>query len=345
MIEAYQDYMLAQLRNLLAIDSTTGLSAPIEQYLFSEAEALGYAPCRLRKGGVVVDLGGEGNGLLMTAHADDIGLYVRYINGDGSIRVCNAGGLYPFLCEHANVRLYARGGRVYTGTMRRHCASLHVMSDGDRKAQGDYESNFYLYLDEDVQTAADIQALGICPGDVIALDPCTVFTPSGYIKSRFLDDKASVAVLLAYMKRLRDESIVPARHVTVYFSLFEEVGHGGAGCLPQDTADILAIDIGCCGPTQYAREKKVSICVMDTVSPYHRGMTDELVAAAEQAGVQYALDLFVPHYGSDADAALRAGADVRHALIGPGVLETHGYERTHRQSLVETFDLIAAYVR
>lgn len=344
MKESYCGYMLEQLKSLLAIDSTSGLSAPIEAYLMAETEKLGYAPKRLRKGGVTVDLGGTGNGLLVTAHADDIGLYVRYINPDGSIRVCNAGGLYPFLCEHANVRLYTRSGSVYTGTMRRHCSSVHLMSDDDRRTLGDYEKNFFLYLDEDVCSAADVEALGIRAGDVIALDPCTVFTESGYIKSRFLDDKAAVAVLLAYMKRLREERIALPRQVTVYFSLFEEVGHGGSCVMPEGTVDMLAIDIGCCGPTQYAHEKKVSLSAMDRFSPYHRGMTDELIAAAEAAGVPYALDLFVPNYGSDADNALRAGADVRHALIGPGVLETHGYERTHRQGLEATFDLIAAYI-
>lgn len=339
----HKEYLLAQLRKLLDIDSTTGMYSAIQEYLCQETRAMGYAPVCLRKGGVMVDLGGEGEGLVVTAHADDIGLIVRYINADGSIRVCNVGGLYPYLSEHANVRIHTRSGAVYTGTMRRQCASLHLMSDEDRACLGDFEKNFFLYLDEDVHTAQEVAALGIRCGDLIALEPSTVFTESGYIKSRFLDDKASVAVLLAYMKRIKDEQVTPARHVTCYFSLYEEVGHGGAS-LPPDTAEILAVDIGCCGPTNYSDEKKVSICAMDRSFPYHRGMFEALVEAAEAADVAYVVDLFVPHYGSDANAALRAGHDVRHGLIGPGVLETHGYERTHTQSLMETYRLLEAYV-
>lgn len=341
----YRDYLMEQLKNLLAIDSTTGHYAPIEEYLAGQVSALGYMPTRLRKGGVTADLGGEGNGLVITAHADDIGLIVRYVNADGSIRVCNVGGLYPFLCEHTNVRVYARGGQVYTGTMRRNNPSLHLMQDEDRTTLGDYEKNFFLYLDEDVKSAADVAKLGISCGDVIALDPGTVFTPSGYIKSRFLDDKASVAVLLTFMKMVKEKGIVLSRRVTAHFSLYEEVGHGGASGLPADTEEMLAIDIGCCGPTNYSDERKVSICPMDRAFPYHRGMLEELIAAAEGAGVQYVLDLFVPHYGSDANAALRTGIDIRHGLIGPGVLETHGYERTHEQGLLETLKLVCAYVR
>ncbi len=344
MEQTERDYMLDQLRNLLAIDSTTGYYKPMENYLAEETARLGYEPRRLHKGGVAVDLGGQGNGLLLTAHADDIGYMARFINSDGSIRVCNVGGLLPFMSDEVNVRIYTRDGRVYSGTLRRNNSSLHLMRQDDRGAALDFEKNLFLYLDEDVHSAEDVAKLGIRCGDVIAPEPNTVFAPSGYIKSRFLDDKVSVAVLLTYMRRLKAENIALSRHVTVYFSLYEEVGHGGSS-IPADTADVLAVDIGCCGPNYYSDEKKVSIGTMDTAFPYHRGLIDDLIAAAEGAGVQYALDIFIPSYGSDANAALRAGMDVRHGLIGPGVLSTHGYERTHVRSLEETYRLICAYAR
>jgi len=342
--DAYREYMIGQLRNVLAIDSTTGQYRPLENYLIEEAERLRYSPARLRKGGVAVDLGGKGNGLVLSAHGDDIGLMVRYVNPDGTIRVCNVGGLYPFQCEMANVRVYSRGGKIYTGAMRRLNSSLHLMDQEARMATADYEKNLYLFLDEDVRSAEDVAALGVRCGDLVALDPMTVFTQSGYIKSRYLDDKASIAVLLAFMKYVKEEKAALPRHVTAHFSLYEEVGHGGGSGLPEDTEELLAIDIGCCGPTNYSDEKKVSICVMDRFSPYHQDVVDGLVDAAERAGVAYALDLFVPHYASDADAALRTGLDIRHGLIGPGVLGTHGYERTHVKGLENTFEILAAYV-
>ncbi|MDR0896413.1 MAG: M20/M25/M40 family metallo-hydrolase [Oscillospiraceae bacterium] len=341
---AIRDYMLEQLKNLLAIDSTTGDYAAMQRYLSEESARLGYAPRLLRKGGVQVDLGGAGDGLVIAAHADDIGLMVRAINADGTLRVCNVGGLYPFQCEWANVRVYTRAGRIYTGTMRRKVSSLHLMRDSDRTALPNYEDNLYLFLDEDVRSAAEAAALGIGCGDMIAVDPGTVFTESGYIKSRFLDDKASVAAILALMKWLKDTGTASRRHLTALFTLYEEVGHGGSAGLPEDTTDFIAVDIGCCAPTYASDERKVTIGIMDAASPYHRGLIDELIAAADGAGVAYALDMPVPHYGSDAGAALRAGWDVRHGLIGPGVLSTHGYERTHVKALEATFELMRAYV-
>lgn len=344
MDESYRAYMMDQLKRLLAIDSPTGLIEPIQDYLTSETKALGFSPRLLRKGGLFADLGGEGNGLVLTAHADEIGLIVRFIRPDGLIQVSSVGGLHAFMCDQANLRVYTRGGKIYTGTLRRKNPSLHLMTSEERNAAASFDTNLFLYLDEDAQNAEDVAALGIRCGDMISPDPQTVFTESGYIKSRFLDDKTCVAVLLTLMKYRTEQNVRPSRHVTVYFSLYEEIGHGGSSGYPEDTEEVLAVDIGCCGPRQFSGEKKVSIGVMDTAFVYHRAAVDGLIAAAERAGVAYALDMFLPFYGSDANAALRAGFDVRHGLLGPGVLSTHGYERTHAQSLVGTFELLRAYV-
>lgn len=340
----YQAYMLEQLKKLLAISSTTGLYEPIQSYLEQEVRALGFAPNPLKKGGITVDCGGTGNGLVLMAHADEIGYMVRFVNPDGSIRITNIGGLHAFMSDQINVRVITRNGSVHTGTLRRKNSSLHLMTAEERNATASYETNLFLYLDEDVHTDQDVAALGIRCGDIVAPEPNTVFTPSGYIKSRFLDDKVSVAILLTLMKYSKEQQIVMPRHVTMHFSLYEEIGHGGSCGIPADTEEVLAVDIGCCGPGNYTDEKKVSIVVLDTAFPYHRGMVDDLINAAERAGVDYVLDIFLPAYGSDANAVLRSGMDVRHGLLGPGVLSAHGYERTHEKSLVETYKLLKTYV-
>lgn len=340
----YREYMLDQLKRLLAIDSPTSFVEPIQSYLVNEIKALGFTPNLLRKGGVSVDLGGQGNGLVVTAHADEIGLIVRSINSDGSIRVASIGGLHAFMCDQANVRVHTRSGKEMTGTLRRKNSSLHLMTSEERNATASFDTNLFLFLDEEIHNAKDVEALGVQCGDIVSPDPQTVFTESGYIKSRFLDDKTSVAVLFTLMKYIKDQNLSLPRHVTIYLSLYEEIGHGGSSGLPADTEEVLAVDIGCCGPGQNSDEKKVSIGLMDTAFTYHRDVIDGLIEAAKRANVQYALDMFLPFYGSDANAALRSGFDVRHGLLGPGVLTTHGYERTHCQSLVETFDLLKSYI-
>jgi len=335
-------YCLDTFRRLLAVDSTTGQYEAIQQLLCAMLEELGFAYRVTRKGGVIADLGGEGNALAVTAHLDDIGLMVRKVNPDGTLNVCPVGGLYPFYCVTENVRVHTRAGAVYTGTVCRAPASVHVTEEELRTALPDFRTNVCVVLDKDVKSAADVAALGIASGDMIALEP-RYAEADGYIKSRFIDDKAAVAVLLAVMRTLQAGDLVPPRKVYAYFAAYEEIGHGTAW-LPPDVGDILAVDIAPTGPDQTSDEHKVTIFAKDSRYPYHWGMTNELRETAEAAGVDYVMDVFTPHYGTDCDVSVAAGYDIRHAAIGPGTANSHGYERTHIDGLRRTYELLLAYL-
>ena len=337
-----ETYYLAQLQALLAIDSTTGQFREIQDYLTGELDRLGYSYTLCRKGGVIAAFGGEEEPLAITAHLDDIGLMVRAVNADGTLQVCPVGGLYPFYCTGMNVRLQTRFGLQYTGTVCRKPASIHVTEDELRKTLPDYRTNVCVVLDEPVRSAADTRALGVETGDMIALEPR--FTRAGdYLKSHFLDDKACVALLLALMKELKDAGLQPRRKLYAYFAAYEEIGHG-TSWLPADTADILALDIAPTGPDQTSDEQKVSIFAKDTRFPYHWEMTNELVETARALGLDYAVDIFTPHYATDDDTSLIAGHDVRHAAIGPGTANSHGYERMHLDGIRNTYALLRGYL-
>ena len=337
-----EGYCLEQLQKLLAIDSTTGQFREIQDYVVGEITRLGYRAEVTHKGGVIADLGGEGDALVLTAHLDDIGLMVRKINSDGTLNVCSVGGLYPFYCVTENVRVYTGDGRVVTGTVCRTPNSIHVTEEELRATLGDFRKNVCVVLDMPVHTAEETRALGIETGDMVALEPR--FTLSGgYIKSRFIDDKACAAVLLNVMKVLREEKLTLRRKVYAYFACYEEIGHGTT-YLPADTRDILALDIAPTGPDQNSEEHRVSIFCKDSRFPYHYEMTAELRAAAKKAGLDYVMDVFTPHYGSDGDGSVLAGYDIRHAAIGPGTANSHGYERTHIDGLRNTFGLTLAYI-
>ena len=241
-----------------------------------------------------------------------------------------------------NVRIYTRGGKVFTGCICRTPNSIHVTEEELRNVLPDFRSNVCVVLDEDVHSAADVRALGIETGDMIALEPrCTV--SNGYIKSRFVDDKACAAVLLTVMKAIRDEKLVLPRKVYFYFAMYEEIGHGTV-VLPEDVKDMLAVDIAPTGPDQNSDERKVSIFAKDSRFPYHWGLTNELREAAIRAKADYVMDIFTPHYGTDCDPVVVAGYDVRHAAIGPGTANSHGYERTHIDGLRNTYELLMAYM-
>ena len=333
---------LDYFRKLIAVDSTTGQYEKLQDLLCRMLAELGF-PCRVtRKGGVVADLGGEGNALAVTAHLDDIGLMVRKVNPDGSLNVCAVGGLYPFYCVTENVRVWTRGGQVYTGTVCRTPNSIHVTEEELRVTPPDFRTNVCVVLDEEVRSAADTEALGITTGDMIALEPR--FTLAGdYLKSRFIDDKAPAAVLLTAMKALKEGGIPLPRKVYAYFAFYEEIGHGTT-VLPEDVEDMLALDIAPTGPDQTSDERKVSIFAKDSRFPYHWGLTNELRQTALEAGVDFVMDIFTPHYGTDCDPALQAGYDIRHAAIGPGTANSHGYERTNLAGLENTYKLLTAYL-
>ena len=337
-----EKYTLDTFQRLLAVDSTTGQYEAIQIAAAEMIRELGYEPVFTHKGGVLAELGGEGDPLVITAHLDDIGLMVRHINADGTLNVCPVGGLYPFYCVTENVRVYTGEGKVYTGTVCRVPNSIHVTEEELRDVQGDFRKNVCVVLDQPVKTAEDTRKLGVESGDFIALEPR--FTRSGgYIKSRFVDDKACVAVLFQVMKAIRDQKLALKRRVIAYFACYEEIGHGTTW-LPEGVKDILALDIAPLGPDQNSEERKVSIFAKDSRFPYHSGMMAELRQTAKAAGIDYVVDVFTPHYGSDGDATVLAGYDIRHACIGPGTANSHGYERTHLDGLRNTFELTLAYI-
>lgn len=337
-----EKYCIDCFQKLLKADSTTGQYEEVQALLCSMLEELHIPYQTTHKGGVIAELSGNGDAVCVTAHLDDIGLMVRHVNSDGTLNVCPVGGLYPFYCVTENVRIHTRDHKVYTGSICRTPNSIHVTEEELRDTAPDFRKNVCVVLDEDVKCAADVSALGIDTGDMIALEPR--FVQAGrYLKSRFIDDKACAAVLLTWLRAVQQENLPLKRKVYAYFAMYEEIGHG-TSWLPADVKDILAIDIAPTGPDQNSDEHKVSIFAKDSRFPYHWEMTNELRRAAIDAGVDYVMDIFTPHYGTDCDVSIIAGHDVRHAAIGPGTANSHGYERTHLDGLRNTYDLLNAYL-
>lgn len=341
-----QEYMLRQVKTVLGIDSPTGYTRNAVDYLVQEYRELGYEPQITRKGGVLVCVS-EGDGsqpndaLQMEAHLDTLGAMVAEVKADGRLRLTPLGGMNPNNAEAENVRVVTREGKVYTGVCQIKNASVHVNDDYDGVKRS--WDTVEVLLDELVFTKQETQALGIMTGDIVCFDPRTTVTESGYIKSRFLDDKLSVGILLGYARYLKENHVKTRRKIYQHITVFEEVGHGGAASIAPEVGEVLSVDMGCVGDGLACREHQVSICAKDSGGPYHYEVTSNLIAAAKRAGVDFAVDVY-PHYGSDAEAALRAGWDVKHGLIGAGVYASHGYERSHVKGMMGAFELLKAYV-
>lgn len=341
--QTYADYSWEQAAALLAIDSPTGFTDRAAKWVLDAFSSLGFSAKLTTKGGVLVDLGGEDgeDGLLLMAHVDTLGGMVAQIKSDGRLKIINIGGLAAPNGETENVKVYTRSGVVYDGTFQLINASVHV-NGNVRDAKRDYDS-MEVVLDEDVRSAEDTRKLGIEVGDFVCFDPRTRRTDSGYLKSRFLDDKLSVGILLGFAKYLADNHITPKRHVYAHLTVYEEIGHGGACPVPQGVTEGLSIDMGCVGEGLNCTEKQVSICPKDAFTPYNYAMVGKLIDAARKTGTDYALDVY-PHYSSDVDVTLKAGYDIRHGLIGPGVYASHGYERSHIDGVYNTLKLLCGYL-
>ena len=337
------EYTLRQCKSLIAVDSPSGYTQKAADYLIKELCALGYNPTLTAKGCVLADLGGEDmqNGLLLSAHIDTLGAIVREIKPNGRLRLSEVGGLQAQNTEAENCVIYTRFGGSYTGALQMNNPSVHVNKEYATQPR-DFDG-MEIVIDEAVATKQETEALGICVGDFVCFCPRTVITESGYIKSRFLDDKLSVAILLGYAKYVKENKPALKRRVYLYFTVFEEVGHGGAASIPAGVSEILGVDMGCVGEGLSCNERMVSICAKDSRGPSNYEVVTALVQAAKEEKLAYALDVY-PHYGSDADVALVAGYDLRHALIGPGVYASHGYERSHIEGVTNTFDLLRAYI-
>ncbi|MBQ3880387.1 MAG: M42 family metallopeptidase [Oscillospiraceae bacterium] len=339
----YADFALDKTVELLSVDSPTGFTDRAAEWVYHAFSSLGFHAEYTTKGGVLICLGGEKeeDALLLEAHTDTLGAMVAEIKENGRLRAARLGGMRAENGEAENVRVYTRGGEIYEGSLQLINASVHV--NGEYGSTGRTFDTTEVVLDEDVKSADDVRALGVEVGDIVCFEPRTRVTKSGYIKSRFLDDKLSVGILLGLAKYIRDEKITLQRRVYVHVTVYEEVGHGGAGSVPKGVTEAISVDMGCVGEGVQCTEKQVSICVMDSGGPYSYAVVGKLLDAAKREGADYALDVY-PHYGSDVEATLDAGNDIRHGLIGSGVYASHGYERSHIEGVYNTLKVLKGYL-
>lgn len=339
----YAKYATEKAKELLSIDSPTGFTDRAADWVQNAFTDLGFEARRTVKGGVLVDFGGEKgqDGLILMAHTDTLGGMVAEVKANGRLRIVPLGGLSPQNIETENVRVYTRDGRVIEGTCQLINASTHV--NGKFGSEPRSFDTLEIVLDEPVTTAEEARGFGIETGDPVCFEPRTRVTASGYIKSRFLDDKLSVGILLGLGKYLKDTGAKLSRPVYAHITVYEEVGHGASASIPEGVTEALSVDMGCVGEGLRCTERQVSICAKDSGGPYSYDMVGRLISAAKKEGADYAVDIY-PHYGSDVEASLKGGFDIRHGLIGPGVYASHGYERSHLDGVCSTLKLLKGFL-
>jgi putative aminopeptidase FrvX len=340
------DYMLEQTAALCRIPSPSGFTRVAIDHVAAELERLEIPLRRTVKGALVASLPGgdpESGGRTLSAHVDTLGAMVKEIKDDGRLKLTRIGGYDWATIEGEYCIVHAAGGtREITGTIVTTKASAHVHGKQLSELKRD-ETSVEIRLDEPVRTADDARALDIEAGDFVSFDPRTTITPSGFIKSRHLDDKACVAILLGVARALMKSGDRPAAPSALFISNFEEVGHGSSAGLPDGTVELIAVDMAAVGKGQTSDEFATTVCVKDSSGPYDFELSRRLIELARANDIDCRVDIY-PEYASDVSQALRAGWDVRGGLVGPGVDASHSFERLHRTSLEETARLLLAYL-
>jgi len=337
-------YIEQLLEKLLHIPSPSGNTERIIRFLEHEINAMGHSCRRTNKGALLVQIPGidQTRQKALTAHVDTLGAMVRDITSDGRLKLSMIGGYAWATIEGEYCTVETLNGQTFSGTVILHNTSIHVNKDVIDAQRTD--QSMEIVLDAAVRHRQDVVELGIQIGDFVSFDPRVQFTETGFIKSRHLDDKASTAILLGLLKTFSDHSVSLPHSVQLLISNNEEIGYGGNSNLHPSVTEYVAVDMGAIGDSQATDEYCVSICAKDSSGPYHLGLRRHLVELARQLGLHYKVDIY-PFYNSDVSAALKAGHDVVHGLVGPGIANSHAYERTHRDALWNTFQLLMAYVQ
>ncbi|XJZ29067.1 M42 family metallopeptidase [Bacillota bacterium Lsc_1132] len=335
---------MSLLKDLVSIPSPSGNTNEVIAFVEHFLKDLGIQTKRNRKGGLIATIEGEDSSRqrMLTAHVDTLGAMVKEIKANGRLKIDLIGGFKFNSIEGEYCQIETSSGKTYTGTILMHQTSVHVYKDAGKAERN--QENIEVRIDEKVHNVEDVRGLGIEVGDFISFDPRVQITPSGFIKSRHLDDKASVAILMQLLKQIMMENLRLPHTTHFLISNNEEIGYGGNSNIPPETVEYLAVDMGAIGDGQATDEYSVSICVKDASGPYHYELRKKLVQLAEANQIDYKLDIY-PYYGSDASAAIRSGHDIVHGLIGPGIDSSHAFERTHRTSVENTAKLLYHYVQ
>ena len=329
---------ITPLKNLVNIDSPSGFTQKAEEFIVETLKDIGFNAERNNKGAVTCNLGPDPE-LVIAAHTDTLGGIVTAIKPDGTLEISNIGGLLLNAYEGCYVRIYSSLGKVYTGTFLLDNPAIHVNKD-IRSTKREL-MNMHIRIDEETWSKTDTEKLGIQPGDFVCFEPHFEETESGFIKSKFMDNKASCFVLFEIAKWAKAQG--KDYPVQLFFSNYEEVGHGASSGFAGTVVDMLCLDMAVVGNGCAGREDKVSICAKDSSGPYDHGFRKELEELCKKNDIPYVIDIY-PYYGSDGSAALRAGYNYRVGLIGMGVSASHGIERTHKKGVKATVDLCLAYI-
>ncbi len=339
-----KDYLVDILKRLLAIPSPSGMTDEIVRMVCDELDTLDIPYKLTRRGAIRARIAGAKRtpARAVVGHLDTLGAMVKGLKKNGRLSIVEIGTWSSRFAEGARVHIHTETGNVYEGTVLPLKASGHCYNE-EVDQQPTTWSNLEVRIDEICSTIEDLWNLGIRIGDYVTFRTALETSSSGFMNSRFLDDKAGVATMLAAAKALKSQQIEPDLDCFLLFTISEEVGVGASHILRGDVAEMVSVDNGTIAPEQNTCEFGVTLAMKDAGGPYDTHLTRHLIDLCQSNTIEFSRDVFL-HYRSDAAAALEAGNDIRTALVCFALDASHGYERTHVASLLSVATLVALYI-
>ena len=339
------DYLFTTIEQLIMHHSPSGVEGEVDQFLLEQFQALGVEHWQDRAGNIIVKIPGidSNRAIAITGHKDEIGAIVKSIDERGRLQIRKLGGSFPWVYGEGVVDILGDKATI-SGIL---CfGSRHVSHESPQKAQ--QQDAPLLWEDAWVETkhsSEELSQLGIRPGSrvVVGKHRKQPIRLKDYIAGYTLDNKASVAILLALAKYLKQ----PVVDVYLVASAKEEVGAIGALFFTQNqTLDaLIALEICPLAEEYPIKEGKAPVLLsQDSYGIYDENLNRDLAQAATQAKVplQFAA---ISGFGSDASIAMKLGHVARAACLGFPTENTHGYEIAHLGAIANCLKILLAYTK
>jgi tetrahedral aminopeptidase len=251
----------------------------------------------------------RGNGtrsVMIAAHMDEIGFYVRSIEDKGFLRLQPVGGFDARSLFAQRVRVTTRGGEVLPGVLTFAAKPTHLLTEEERRQVPKLEQ-FFVDLGLPVGTVKEKVEIG----DMVTLDR-TCIDCGEMVVGKSLDNRVGVFVMIEALRQMKD----PRVDVYAVATVQEEVGLRGAGtsayALNPEVAIALDTTLACDhpGPSDSEAVTRLgdgaAIKIMDSSLICHPRLVDHMRKIAEAHGIKHQLEI-LPRGGTDAGAMQRTG--------------------------------------
>ena len=338
---------VAFLRRMIASPSPSGFEQPIQQTI---REEIGQYTDKVQTdvhGNVIATLNPEGHPrVMLTAHCDELGFLVRYIDDRGFIYFAPIGGFDPSTLPGNRVHIHTPSGPVLGVIGRK---PIHTLR-GDEREKAPKLSDLWIDIGaanrEEAQKAVP---LGSVATRAAELEPLRGET----IVSRALDDKSGVFAVIEAMRRISEKRADLKAAVAFVSAVQEEVGSRGAQTSAYGVDPLIAIAVDVTFTSDHPGTSKEELGdvrlnggpVISIGGHMNPRVYQLLVDAANEAGIAWQIDAQAANTYTDTDTIQVARAGVATGLLSIPCRYLHtGSEIVSLKDVDEVAELIARFV-